>query len=53
MLTLLMVTDYVMRSVNTALGSAMGSGMFATCLIGGQIVRMGNGVRVSGTMVRG
>jgi solute carrier family 24 (sodium/potassium/calcium exchanger), member 6 len=40
------------KRVNMALGSAMGAGMFVTCLIGGQIVRMGNGVRVGGAMVR-
>jgi solute carrier family 24 (sodium/potassium/calcium exchanger), member 6 len=40
------------KRVDMALGSAMGAGMFVTCLVGGQLVRMGNGIRVGGAMVR-
>jgi solute carrier family 24 (sodium/potassium/calcium exchanger), member 6 len=37
--------------INMALGSAVGSGMFVTCLVGGRLAYIANGLRVRGAMV--
>eukprot|EP00892_Ulva_mutabilis_P008224 jgi/Ulvmu1/5774/UM025_0028.1 len=43
-----------MRSghIRMALGSAIGAGLFVTCLIGGRLVHMARSMRVKGAMVR-
>jgi solute carrier family 24 (sodium/potassium/calcium exchanger), member 6 len=38
--------------VDMALGSALGAGMFVTCLVGGSLARVCNGIKVGGAMVR-
>lgn len=39
------------KRVNMALGSALGAGMFVTCLVGPQLTRLCNGIQVRGAMV--
>jgi uncharacterized membrane protein YfcA len=39
------------KRVDMALGSALGAGMFVTCLVGGQLARICNGIHVGGAMV--
>ena len=38
--------------INMALGAALGAGMFVTCVVGGELARMCNGVRVGAAMAR-
>jgi hypothetical protein len=39
------------KRIDMALGSALGAGMFVTCLVGGQLAQMCNGIKVGGAMV--